>query len=146
MSTVVSFSNYCNECNKSYKCSEKSHKLYKCKKEDKIKESDTKMPNVLKQMVHQNNELLQQNKELIELIKNKPTVNNNIDNSVNNIDNSVNNIDNSVNNNFNLNVFLNETCKDAINFDEFIDILELPPNTNLTFTDLIVESFTPLHI
>jgi hypothetical protein len=34
--------------------------------------------------------------------------------------NNNNNSNNTINNNFNINVFLNETCKDAINLDLFI--------------------------
>ena len=34
-------------------------------------------------------------------------------------------IGNNNNNNFNLNVFLNETCKDAINIDEFVETLKI---------------------
>ena len=34
-----------------------------------------------------------------------------------------------MNNKFNLNVFLNETCKDAINMSEFIDTLQINPES-----------------
>ena len=46
---------------------------------------------------------------------------------------TVNNINNTTNNNqkFNLNFFLNETCKDAMNIQEFID------NIKVTFDDLM---------
>jgi hypothetical protein len=64
-------------------------------------------------------ELLKQNqefqKQIIELMKD------NIGNTTNN-----NNITNNTNNNkFNLNVFLNETCKDALNMSEFLESLTL---------------------
>lgn len=63
-------------------------------------------------------ELLKQNKELHEMViglaKNSGnTTNNN------------NTINNTTNNKFNLNVFLNETCKDAINLNDFIQSIEL---------------------
>jgi len=66
-------------------------------------------------------ELLKQNKELhklvIDLAKNS---NNTINNTTTN---------NTTNNNrFNLNVFLNETCKDAINLNDFIQSIELTIN------------------
>jgi hypothetical protein len=54
--------------------------------------------------------LLEQNKTIIELSKN------------NNITNSINN---SHNKTFNLNVFLNETCKDAMNITDFVDSIKL---------------------
>ena len=44
-----------------------------------------------------------------------------------NVTNNVNNISN-VNNKFNLNVYLNETCKDAINITEFVNSLVLSIN------------------
>jgi hypothetical protein len=46
---------------------------------------------------------------------------------------TINNINNTTNNNqkFNLNFFLNETCKDAMNIQEFID------NIKVTFDDLM---------
>ncbi len=64
--------------------------------------------------------LVKQNKELIEIIKNNNTVNNN---TVNNNNTFANNTIN--NKTFNLQVFLNETCKDAINLSEFIDNISL---------------------
>jgi hypothetical protein len=66
-------------------------------------------------------ELLNQNKELMELLKN----------GTNQIINS-NNI-NSNNKSFNLQVFLNETCKNAMNLSEFIEnmTVELPDLENM---------------
>jgi len=62
-------------------------------------------------------DLLAQNKELISILNETvPKIGNN---------NTTNN-----NNTFNLNVFLNEDCKDAINFSEFID------NIQVSFADL----------
>ena len=58
---------------------------------------------------------------IIELLKKETisTINNN--NNVNN-----NNINNNCNNkSFNLNVFLNEQCKDAMNIDEFVDSIKM---------------------
>ena len=59
-------------------------------------------------------ELMHCNKQLMEVIQN----------GTNHITN--NNINNNNNtNNFNLNFFLNETCKDAINFKDFIESIEV---------------------
>jgi hypothetical protein len=63
-------------------------------------------------------ELLAQNKELINLLND----------TVPKIGNTTNNITN--NNQFNLQVFLNEDCKDALNFSDFIN------NMQITFEDL----------
>ena len=59
--------------------------------------------------------LLKQNAELLEIVKNGST--NNITNTINQ-----NNCNNKT---FNLQVFLNETCKDAMNLSEFIENISL---------------------
>jgi hypothetical protein len=63
-------------------------------------------------LVKQNNEfkemLMEQNKTIIEICKEKTTL-----------------IQNTVNKTFNLNVFLNEQCKDAMNIMDFVDSLNL---------------------
>ena len=78
--------------------------------------SDDMQTNLILELVKQNHEfkqlLIEQNKTIIEVAKNSQ-VNNTISNSNNN------------NKTFNLNVFLNETCKDAMNMKDFIKSLEL---------------------
>ena len=68
--------------------------------------------------------LLQQNNQLqnqiIEMCKGNTNYHNNITN-INNIGSNIN----SNNKTFNLNVFLNETCKDAMNITDFVDSLKL---------------------
>ena len=54
--------------------------------------------------------IIQQNKQMIEMSKNNSVTNNNI---------------NSHNKSFNLNFFLNETCKDAMNIMDFVDSLKI---------------------
>ena len=61
--------------------------------------------------------LINQNKELMQIIKNGTN------NTIQNVNNN-NNI-NSNNKTFNLQVFLNETCKDAMNISDFIESLQL---------------------
>jgi hypothetical protein len=67
------------------------------------------------ELVKQNSEfkdlLIEQNKQMMELA-NKAGNNNNCNNTTNN-------------NKFNLNVFLNETCKDAITMDDFINSIQV---------------------
>ena len=61
-------------------------------------------------------ELLAQNKELIGILNN----------TVPNIGNNNNNNNNTTNNTqFNLQVFLNEECKDALNFSEFVETIRV---------------------
>ena len=63
---------------------------------------------------HQTDELIQQNREMqntiLELV---PKIGNNNNNTTNN------------NNQFNLQVFLNEDCKDAINFSDFVKQIQV---------------------
>ena len=56
------------------------------------------------------NILIEQNKQIIELAKNQSVVNNN---------------NNTTNNQFNLQFFLNETCKDAMNIVDFVNSFQL---------------------
>jgi hypothetical protein len=125
----------CEYCNKEYK---ERTGLYKHKQKCSNTENceniiDTlipdKMINLVLELVKQNSEfkelLVEQNKQnqtlqnqFIELAKDKTIQNSN------NISNS-NNTTNS-NNQFNLQVFLNETCKNAMNINEFIE--QIPIN------------------
>jgi hypothetical protein len=81
--------------------------------------------NVILELVKQNQEfkqlLLEQNKTMMEVAKNSQGNNN----TINTINNS-----NSNNKTFNLQFFLNETCKDAMNMKDFIQSLEM------SFTEL----------
>ena len=65
--------------------------------------------------------LYEQHNKMFEIAKEGKIINTNNNNNNNNTTN--NNTTN--NNNFNLNVFLNETCKDAINMTDFIDSLNV---------------------
>ena len=70
-------------------------------------------------LIQQSNQMMEQNKTMIEVAKHSQ-INNNTINNNNNIDNS-----HSHNKTFNLQFFLNETCKDAMNMKDFIKSLEL---------------------
>jgi len=61
--------------------------------------------------------MAEQNNKIIELMANQPAPITNITNNNNNT--------NNINNQFNLNVFLNETCRDAMNINEFIENIEI---------------------
>lgn len=87
--------------------------------EAKIKNNLSEKENLIEYLIKENQEF----KGLImELIKK--------DHSTNNITTNNNNNCNNVNNSFNLNLFLNETCKDAINITDFVD------NIKMQLTDL----------
>jgi hypothetical protein len=91
----------------------------KCTNQDNIQESnkifeltnDT-IINILKQNSEFQQMLLEQNKTIIELSKNNSITNNTIHT-------------NSHNKSFNLQFFLNETCKNAMNITDFVDSLQL---------------------
>jgi hypothetical protein len=61
-------------------------------------------------LIEQNKQMVEQSKQMMELAKNSGSNNNNTTNS---------------HNKFNLNVFLNETCKDAITLNDFINSIEV---------------------
>jgi len=67
-----------------------------------------------KRMTDQQQKMVEQQDTIIELSKKAGNTTNNTNNTINNN-----------NNKFNLNVFLNETCKDAINLNDFIQSIEL---------------------
>ena len=64
-------------------------------------------------MIDQNKHMMEQNKNMLELAKNSGN------------HNSHNTTNNNNNNSFNLNVFLNETCKDAMNIMDFVGQLKV---------------------
>lgn len=88
--------------------------------------------NIIMDIIKENQEiknlLIDQNKQVIELHKE----NNILINKLVEKESSVTNITNNQSNqSFNLNLFLNETCKDAMNMKEFIE------NLKVTFEDLL---------
>jgi hypothetical protein len=68
-----------------------------------------------KQLAEQHNQMAEQQLQLLEAVK---------DGKIGNTNTNCHNMTNS-NNKFNLNVFLNETCKDAISMDDFINSIEV---------------------
>jgi len=74
--------------------------------QNKLLEKQTEFQNKL---LEKDNILIEQNNKLLELAKNQSIVNNN----------------NTTNQQFNMNFFLNETCKDAMNIVDFINSLKL---------------------
>ena len=105
--------NYICVCGRQYKYRQGLFKhKNKCSNHNKIKD-DVQEKKIILTLLQQNNELQNQ---IIEMCNGK----NNITN-INNIGAHIN----SHNKTFNLNVFLNETCKDAMNITDFVDSLNL---------------------
>jgi len=83
--------------------------------DENVKDDKTNKDNLIEYLIKENSEF----KGLImELIK-KDNISNNVSNNVSN------NTINSNNNTFNLQFFLNEQCKDALNIGEFIDSIKV---------------------
>ena len=103
----------CSHCGKEYK--EKSglwrHKKKCAPSETTVQSSQNTMVtnDMVLKLMEQNHDL---QKQIFELAKNQ-TVTNNL------------NSNNTTTNHFNLNVFLNETCKDALNITDFVNSLQL---------------------
>ena len=83
----------------------------------------TQNKEIMDALVLQNEELMKKNNELTNTIIEQS-------NTIKEIIPKIGNNNNNNNNQFNLQVFLNEDCKDAINFSEFID------NIKISFEDL----------
>lgn len=126
---------------------------YECESDDEFEEemkqgSAKGLHKIIKMLIKENSEfkdtiLMQQqqqnetNKIMMEFVKSNTNTNTNtnsamtsttngITNGNNNVNNLViNNNSNTTNNSFNLNFFLNETCKDAMNIEEFMDSIEI---------------------
>jgi hypothetical protein len=71
---------------------------------------------LIEQLSQQNKSLMEQNTKLFEIAQTANGVNNQIGTMNNNV---------NCNNKFNINVFLNETCKDAINLTDFVNQITL---------------------
>ena len=120
----------CKKCNKIYQTHGGLWKhLQKCKScDNNDNDNDNKnLTNLVIELVKQNSEfkemLFEQNKtnneltkQVIELAKEKTITTNNTNTNTN---------CNNTNNKFNLNLFLNETCKDAMNMSDFLNQLQL---------------------
>jgi hypothetical protein len=108
--------NFVCDCGKIYKYDSGYYRHKKHCNLDKQETIDLLDTNLVIHLLKQNDEfknlLLEQNKQMMELCKNG-------------ISNNSHNTTNSHNKAFNLQFFLNETCKDAMNISEFVDSLTL---------------------
>tara|TARA_B100000900_G_scaffold396614_1_gene396068 strand:- start:1115 stop:2038 length:924 start_codon:yes stop_codon:yes gene_type:complete len=117
------------DCGKEYKYRQGLHKHQKkCKylekQEEIVEENNDNDPiykelliQAMKQMQEQQTQIQEQNKEMTEMRKEMISMIPKIGNTTNS--------HNTTNNTFNLQFFLNETCKDALNITDFIDSLKL---------------------
>jgi hypothetical protein len=125
--SIINTKTYMCDCGKVYKHSstlyahKKNCNQFKIGQQNKIiiePENNNITPELILNIIQQNQEfkdlLLEQNKTIIELSKNN--------NSTTNINNSMTNSNNKT---FNLQLFLNETCKDAMNIMDFVDSIKI---------------------
>jgi hypothetical protein len=109
----------CKICKKIYKTSSGLWKHNQvCKNETNITNIDiNKEEKLLFELLKQNNDfkelIMNQTNHMLEIFKNSSTTNNIINGNINNTQNT----------HFNLQIFLNETCKDAMTITEFINSL-----------------------
>ena len=76
-----------------------------------LSNDNAELKNMITTLITQNNNILSENKEMVGLVKEMiPKIGNN---------------NTTINNKFNMQFFLNERCKDAINMTEFVDTLHL---------------------
>ena len=104
-------------CGKEYKHDSSFYRHTKICKNKNITEEeniDINDKNLMLTLIQQNNEL---QKQMLEVIKNGSVYNT--------INNNNTNISNSHNKTFNLHLFLNETCKDAMNIMDFVDSIKI---------------------
>ena len=85
--------------------------------EPNTKSSILKKDNLIEYLIKENQEFKSLIMDLIKKDHNTNITNNNNNNNSNNI--------NNINNSFNLNLFLNEKCKDAININDFVDNVKM---------------------
>ena len=118
----------CNNCEKEYQSRNGlwKHKQ-KCVKTNQINDNIT--PEIILELIKNNSNLINENSDFKNIImEQNNTINNLVKNGITNnniINNSNSNNINSHNKTFNLQVFLNETCKDAMNINDFVDSIKL---------------------
>ena len=112
----------CDGCQKSYK---DNSGLWRHKKkcegspEKDLQKPEPKENDIISKLIQQNMDLVSQNQEFKQMMieQNKTIVE---------LANKTTIVNNTTNNNkFNLNIFLNEKCKDALNITDFVDSLQL---------------------
>jgi hypothetical protein len=113
-------------CKKLQKVANKPDIVYhnNCDIVEEHDETVTELKGMIYSLVTQNKDMqgliTSQNNTIVDMVKTSQITTTNNNNSVHN-----NNYSNSHNKTFNLNFFLNETCKDAMNITDFVDSLKL---------------------
>ena len=105
----------CEKCNKEFKTSSGlwKHKQKCCSIDNEVLDKEPSDKELIMMLIKENSDL----KNMMMKVLENGTTNNTINNNINNT--------NSNNKTFNLQVFLNETCKDAMNISDFIESVKL---------------------
>ena len=107
------------ECGKSYAY---PSGLFRHKKKCNFVPLETDLKEVVKTLIYKNTELLEKNTELFDIIQNSlPVQNIRVQNQITQV---------KVKNTFNIQIFLNEKCKDAISLTDFVESIQ-PSLTDL---------------
>lgn len=125
------------------------HKKNNCKldKENELKtETENKIKNIENELIEKKENEISYKEMIMTLINENKEMRKTISELVPKVGN--NNITNITNNaNFNLNIFLNEHCKDALNLDEFINQIEVSlPNLLLTKDKGLIDGLSNIFI
>jgi len=123
-------------CGKEYKHKQSlfTHEK-KCKFESenisvKLPKVEQSIESSMMELIKQNDEfkelLIEQHKQMLQMSQTVTVTNNN----------NTNNTNNTNNNKFNLNIFLNETCKDALNIMDFVSSIQMQLNDLDNFREL----------
>jgi len=132
----ASLYNHMKKCNYSndYNMIDKPDNMSKNQEENAVNDSDIDYKSMVMELIKNANnnnntdtimELIKQNQEFKELIIDQNKTIMDLSTRTNNITNNNNNTINNNNQKFNLNFFLNNTCKDAMNMSEFIENLDV---------------------
>jgi hypothetical protein len=105
----------CEKCNKEFKTSSGlwKHKQKCCTVDNEVLDKEPSDKELIMMLIKENSDL----KNMMLKVLENGTTNNTINNNINNT--------NSNNKTFNLQVFLNETCKDAMNISDFVETVKL---------------------
>ena len=92
------------------KCEMKNNIVKDCISPNEMSDKD-----LIIMLVKQNSKLMEQNNELVDILKNNNQQ----------ISHNTNSLNNNNNKTFNLQFFLNETCKDAMNINDFVSSIQM---------------------
>jgi len=129
---VAKVANYVCGCGKIYKYDSGYYRHKKiCKVEEKcsslvVKQDTNDKDQLILMLIKQNSALIKETTDFKSMmVEQQNMMMEVIKNGTHNTSNNINTVTNSHNKAFNLNLFLNETCKDAMNINDFVESIKL---------------------